>query len=116
MSAVVVGAALVATGYSPVKLGAAAVVGDQRITVATLNNEVTNLSRYAKLYPGIVQLNQAQQTQQTLAWLVRFKINDALAKQAGITVSTAQSDNALNEIYNAARSEEHTSELQSRQY
>ena len=102
MSAVVAGAALVATGCSPVKLGAAAVVGDQRITVATLNNEVTNLSRYAKLYPGIVQLNQAQQTQQTLAWLVRFKINDALAKQAGITVSTAQSDNALNEIYNAA--------------
>jgi hypothetical protein len=102
MSAVVAGAALVATGCSPVKLGAAAVVGDQRITVATLDNEVTNLSRYAKLYPGTVQLNQAQETQETLTWLVRFKINDALAKQAGITVSTTQSDNALNEIYNAA--------------
>jgi hypothetical protein len=102
MSAVVVGAALVATGCSPVKLGAAAVVGDQRITIATLNNEVTNLSRYAKLYPGTVQLTQAQQTQETLTWLVRFKINDALAKQAGITVSTTQSDKALNEIYNAA--------------
>lgn len=102
MSAVVVGAALVATGCSPVKLGAAAVVGDQRITVATLNNEVTNLSRYAKLYPGTVQLTQAQETQETLTWLVRFKINDALAKQAGITVSTTQSDNALNEIYKQA--------------
>ena len=103
MSAVVVGAALVATGCSPVKLGAAAVVGDQRITVATLNTEVTNLSRYAKLYPGTVQLTPAQQTQETLTWLVRFKINDALARQAGITVSTAQAQQALNEIYNAAK-------------
>jgi hypothetical protein len=102
MSAVVAGAALVATGCSPVKLGAAAVVGDQRITVATLNNEVTNLSRYAKLYPGTVQLTPAQETQETLTWLVRFKISDALARQAGITVSTTQADNALNEIYNAA--------------
>jgi hypothetical protein len=102
MSAVVVGAALVATGCSPVKLGAAAVVGDQRITVATLDNEVTNLSRNAKLYPGTVQLTQAQETQETLTWLVRFKINDALARQAGITVSTTQADNALNEIFNQA--------------
>jgi len=102
MSAVVVGAALMATGCSPVKLGAAAVVGDQRITVATLDTEVTNLSRNAKLYPGVVQLTPAQETQETLTWLVRFKINDALARQAGITVSTTQADNALNEIYNAA--------------
>src|SRR5207248_11266263 len=37
--AVVLGAALVATGCSPVKFGAAAVVGDQRITIATLDTE-----------------------------------------------------------------------------
>jgi hypothetical protein len=103
MSAVVVGAALVATGCSPVKMGAAAIVGNQRITVATLDTEVTNLSRYAKLYPGTVQLNQEQQTQQTLTWLVRFKINEVLAKQVGITVSTAQAQKALNKIYTAAK-------------
>lgn len=102
VSALVLGAGLVMAGCSPVKLGAAAVVGDQRITVATLSNEVTNLSRHAKLYPGTVQLTQAQETQETLTWLVRFKINDALAKQAGITVSTTQVDNALNEIYKQA--------------
>jgi SurA N-terminal domain len=101
--AVVVGAGLVVTGCSPVKLGAAAVVGDQRITVATLDNEVTNLSRYAKLYPGTVQLTPAQETQQTLTWLVRFKINEQLAKQQGITISTTQAQSALNEIYNAAK-------------
>jgi peptidyl-prolyl cis-trans isomerase SurA len=103
VSALVLGAGLVLAGCSPVKLGAAAVVGNQRITVATLDNEVTNLSRYVKLYPGTVQLTPAQQTQQTLTWLVRFKINEALAQQAGITVSTAQAQSALNEIYASAK-------------
>jgi hypothetical protein len=102
VSALVLGAGLVMAGCSPVKLGAAAVVGDQRITVATLNTEVTNLSRNAKLYPD-VQLTPEQETQETLTWLIRFKINDALAKQAGITVTTAQTQKALNEIYNAAK-------------
>jgi len=34
----------------PVKMGAAAVVGNQRITMATLDTEVTNLSQAAKQY------------------------------------------------------------------
>jgi hypothetical protein len=103
VSALVLGAGLVVTGCSPVKLGAAAVVGNQRITVATLNTEVTNLSRYVKLYPGTVQLTPAQETQQTLTWLVRFKINEQLAEQQGITISTAQAQSALNEIFTAAK-------------
>ena len=98
-SAVVIGAALVATGCSPVQVGSAAIVGNQRITIATLDTEVTNLSQAAKLYPGIVQLSQVQLTQQTLTWLIRFKINEELARQAGITISTAQAQNALNTIY-----------------
>jgi SurA N-terminal domain len=102
VSALVLGAGLVVTGCGPLKLGAAAIVGDQRITVATLNTDVTNLSRQAKLYPGTVQLTAAQETQQTLTWLIRFKINEQLAKQAGITVSTTQAQQALNEIYKLA--------------
>ena len=103
MSAVVLGAGLVVTACSPVKMGSAAIVGDQRITIATLDTEVTNLSQAVKLYPGTVQLSQAQQTQQTLTWLIRFKINDELARQAGITVTTAQAQEALAEIYAAAK-------------
>jgi hypothetical protein len=102
-SAVVVGAALVVTACGPVKLGSAAIVGNERITIATLDTEVTNLSQTVKLYPGTVQLSQAQQTQQTLTWLIRFKINDELARQAGITVTTAQAQKALDEIYSAAK-------------
>jgi len=105
VSAVVLGAGLVVTACSPVKMGAAAVVGDQRITIATLDTEVTNLSQAVKQYPSTVNLSAQQQTQQTLTWLVRFQINDELARQAGITVTTAQSQKALAEIYASAKSE-----------
>ena len=103
VSAVALGAGLVVTACSPVKLGSAAIVGNERITIATLDTEVANLSRTVKLYPGTVQLSQEQQTQQTLTWLIRFKINDELARRAGITVSTAEAQKALAEIYSAAK-------------
>ena len=103
LSAVALGAGLVVTACSPVKLGSAAIVGNERITIATLDTEVANLSRTVKLYPGTVQLSQAQQVQQTLTWLIRFKINDELARRAGITVSTAEAQKALAEIYSAAK-------------
>jgi hypothetical protein len=103
-SAVVIGAALVATGCSPVKVGSAAIVGNQRITIATLDTEVTNLSQTVKLYPTTVPLSQVEQTQQTLTWLIRFQINDELARQAGITVSSAQAQQALDDIYAQAKS------------
>ena len=103
VSAAVLGAGLVVTGCSPVKMGAAAITGNERITIATLDTEVTNLSEAAKQYPAVVQLTPAQQTQQTLTWLVRFQINDELARQAGITVTTAQAQKALAEIYASAK-------------
>ena len=105
VSAVVLGAGLVVTGCSPVKMGAAAIVGNQRITIATLDTQVTNLSQAAKQYPGTVQLSPAQETQETLTWLVRFQINEQLARQAGITVSAAQAEAALAQIYAVAKAQ-----------
>jgi SurA N-terminal domain len=107
VSVAVLGAGLVVAGCSvgPVKLGSAAVVGDQRITIATLDTEVANLSQAVEQYPSTVMLSQAQQTQETLTWLVRFQINEELARQAGLTVSNAQAEAALAEIYAAAKSE-----------
>ena len=105
ISAVVVGVGLVvaACSSSPVKFGSAAIVGDQRITLATLDTEVDNLSQAVERYKSTVQLSQAQQTQQTLTWLIRFKVNEELARQAGITVSNAQAEQALATIYAAAK-------------
>ena len=104
VSAVVLGAGLVVTGCSssPVKMGAAAIVGNERITIATLNTEVTKLNQAAKQYPGVVQLSPVQATQETLGWLIRFQIFDQLASQAGITVSTSQERAALEQILASA--------------
>jgi hypothetical protein len=106
-SAIVIGAGLAVTGCSvtPVKMGAAAVMTSQRITIATLDTEATNLSQAAKQYPDTIQQTAAQQTQDTLTWLVRFQINEELARQQGITVSTAQAEAALAELYAEAKSE-----------
>ena len=104
-SAVVLGAGLLVTGCSPVKFCAAAITGNQRITIATLTTQVTNLSQAVKQYPDTIQMSSAQETQETLTWLVRFQINDELARQAGITVTPAQAEAALAEIYAAAKSQ-----------
>jgi hypothetical protein len=105
VSAVALGAGLLVAGCSPVKFGSAAVVGSHRITLATLDTEVTNLSQTAKKYPGVISLSQTQLTQETLGWLVRFQIAEQLATQSGITISSAQGQTALNQIYSAAKSE-----------
>lgn len=105
VSAAVLGAGLVVAGCAPIKMGAAAIVGDQRITIATLDTQATNLRQAASKYPGVVQLNQQQITQQTLTWLVRFQVNEQLANRAGITLTTAQAQQALAQIYAAAKSQ-----------
>lgn len=103
-SVIVIGVGLAAAGcaVTPLKLGAAAIVGSQRISIATLDNEVTNLSQAAKQYPGQVSLSSAQQTQAALSWLIRYQINEELARQHGITVTPAQADTALNQAYQSA--------------
>ena len=105
MSGAVLGVGLVATGCSPVKFGAAATVGSHRITLAALNDEVTNLSRNVQLYHNPSSLTAAQQTQDTLTWLIRFQINEQLARAQGITISTAQAQTALAQIDAEAKSE-----------
>jgi hypothetical protein len=52
-----------------------------------------------------VQLNQQQMTQETLSWLVRFQINEELARQNGITVSANQAEQAWQAIYKSAKAD-----------
>ncbi|HWN59607.1 MAG TPA: hypothetical protein VNO25_02970 [Streptosporangiaceae bacterium] len=106
-SAIVIGAAsfcLAVAACAPVKMGAAAVVGNQRITIAALDTEVTNLAQAAARYPTQVNLNASQRTQATLTWLIRYQINEELARQQGITVSTAQGQQALSNAVKMAES------------
>jgi hypothetical protein len=104
-SAVVLGVGLLAAGCSPVKFGAAATVGSQRITIATLDTEVTDLSQAVKQYPASISLTKTQQTQLTLAWLVKFKVAEQLARQQGITVSSGQAQTELAQILAASQAQ-----------
>jgi soluble lytic murein transglycosylase-like protein len=99
-----VGLAVTGCAVTPLKMGAAAIVDSDRITVATLDTQVANLRQAAAQYPGVVTLTPQQMTQQTLTWLVRFQINEELARQDGITVTPAQAQAALAAAYAQARS------------
>jgi hypothetical protein len=110
-SAIVIGTGLVVAGCSSAKIGAAAIMTSQRITISTLNNQVTNLNETAKRYPSIINLSAMQATQQTLTWLIRYEINDELARQNGITITTAQAEAALAEIYASAKAQAEASGL-----
>lgn len=98
-------AGLAVAGCAPVQMGAAAIVGSDRITIATLDTEAGKLSAGVAKYPGVVTLSQQQITQQALSWLIRFQINEQLASQNGITVSPAQAAAAWDTAYAAAKSE-----------
>ena len=102
-SAIVVGVGLVAgCAVTPLKMGAAAVVGSQRISIAHLDSEVTNLSRAVKQYPGFANLTATEQTQATLGWLIRYQVYEELARQHGITISAAQAQQALDSAVSQA--------------
>ena len=55
------------TGCAPIEMGAAAIAGNQRVTIATLDTEVTNLSQAVRGYPGVVELTVTQMAQETLS-------------------------------------------------
>lgn len=75
---------------SPVKMGAAAIVGSQRITTSALDTQVASLQASARAYGGQVQLTGAQLPAAVLSWLIRFSIVDQLAASAGISLTQAQ--------------------------
>lgn len=87
--------ALAACG--PVQMGSAAIVGNQRIPVTTLSNEVANLKQTYQDSKSKIQLQfpLSQAPQEVLAWLVRFRVRDQMAVRNHVAVSDGQSERAL---------------------
>jgi hypothetical protein len=83
-----VGVAVAACGT--VKMGAAAIVGNQRISATNLSGEVSNLSVGYRSHSGQITLQYpvSEMPQEVLAWLVRFRVRDRLAEQEGIKTVT----------------------------
>jgi hypothetical protein len=89
------GVAVAACGT--VHMGAAAIVGNQRISSSNLSAEVANLNAGYQRYHHQVQLQYpvSQMPQQVLAWIIRFQVRDRLASREGITVTATQVQQAL---------------------
>ncbi len=75
---------------SPVKFGAAAVVGDQRISVSALDTQVSNLKAAAAPYGSQISLTAAEMPAAVLGWLIKFQIGNQMAAAAGVSVTQAQ--------------------------
>ena len=95
------GACALLAACSPVQAGAAAIVGDQRITVSSLDTQVSNLQEAAKPY-GSLPLTTAQMPSAVLSWMIRFEIMDQVAAANGINVSVSQSQAAYNSLSSVA--------------
>jgi hypothetical protein len=93
-------ATLAVSGCGPVRMGAAAITGGQRITVTTLNDQVTNLEQAYQAGKSSIQLQfpLSQAPRQVLAWLLRFRIRDELAVRNHVVVTPGQSQRALSSL------------------
>lgn len=102
LGAVCLGGSALLAACSPAKVGAAAIVGGQRITVSALDTQVSNLEAAAKPYGAEVQLTPAQMPGAVLSWLIRFDISDQMAASAGISVTQAQVQQGIKDINSQA--------------
>ena len=87
--------ALAACG--PVRMGSAAILGNERISATTLNNEVANLQQAYQANKSKIQLQfpLSQAPQEVLSWLVRFRVRDEMAARNHVKVNSGQSERAL---------------------
>jgi hypothetical protein len=83
-------------------MGAAAIVGSQRITATALNTQVSNLQQdIAVYYPG-VPVNPATLPKQVLGELISFAVRDRTAQDLGVTVSQSDIDQAIGYVYQSS--------------
>jgi hypothetical protein len=100
MVAAALAAGAVLTACGPVKLGAAALMSNDRISGSTLSAEVANLNANYQRYKGQVQLQYevSQMPQEVLSWLIRFRVGDQMAVRNGISVTPGQVDAELQKL------------------
>lgn len=96
LTAAAAAAACALSACGPVRMGAAAISGGDRITATTLSDQVSSLERAAKAGKGTqLQFPQSEAPQEVLSWLLRFQIRDELALRNHVVVTTGESQQAL---------------------
>ena len=106
------GACALLAACSTAQIGAAAIVGNQRITVSSLDAQVSNLATAAKPYKSTMQLTSANYSSAVLSWLIRFDVMDQVASANGITVTEAQSTAGLSALSSTAQQNGYSSTSQ----
>jgi len=98
LAAAGLGACAVLAACGPVQMGAAAIVGDQRITTSALDTQVSNLQTAIKPYGTRLPITTAQMPAEVLSWMIRFQVTDEVAAAHGIKVTDAQAQAGLNSL------------------
>jgi hypothetical protein len=94
------GACALLAACSPVKMGAAAIVGNDRITTTALDTQVSNLqqSGHPSQIPAAALIPAADLPKAVLGWMISFAVRNKTANDAGIQVSQTQIQTALTEL------------------
>lgn len=95
LAGVALGGCLTLTACGTMQLGAAAVVGNQRITTSTLATQVSGLNRYFHAHTVQLAFPASQTPQQVLAWLIRFRVRDQMAARQHISVTNSEVQRAI---------------------
>jgi SurA N-terminal domain len=100
LTAAALAGVLMLSACGSVKLGAAAVSNNQRISAATVTAEVNNLNQAYQADKAKIQLQfaKSQMPQEVLSWLLRFQVREQMANRYGLTVTQTQVQDALNSI------------------
>jgi hypothetical protein len=100
LTAAALAGVLMLSACGSVKLGAAAVSDNQRISSATVTAEVNNLNQAYLADKAKIQLQfpASQMPQEVLSWLLRFQVREQMANRYGITVTQTQVQDALSSI------------------
>jgi hypothetical protein len=98
LAGVIAAAAVTLTACGPAQMGAAAIIGTDRVPTSTLSGDVSALNKVYQAYPSLqanVQYKPSQMPQLVLMWLIRFKILDDIAQRAGVQVSPGEAQATL---------------------
>jgi len=100
LAGVMLAAGLAAAACGTVKMGSAAILGDQRITSSTLSAQVSDINTsYQENKPKVqLEFPASEMPQVVLGWMVRFQVRDRLAERQNISVTPADVQKALNSI------------------
>jgi hypothetical protein len=83
-----------------VRMGAAAILGSQRVSSNTLSTQVSSLNAGYQQYRSKTQLQYpvSEMPQQVLGWIVRFQVRDQMAQREHISVTQTEVQQALASI------------------